>query len=117
MPHKLSIFTNGESAHVLDGLFTQANFGIVTRMTVWLMAKPEAVNYYFIGLSKPEGMAELVGTFAASLPQWVFAQHPTRRKRFSPYGQWHAFSLGPSRWQSIARHRASGRLPAPIPEI
>jgi 4-cresol dehydrogenase (hydroxylating) len=34
----------------LDGLFSQSNFGIVTRMTIWLMPKPEYFQaYYFRG--------------------------------------------------------------------
>jgi 4-cresol dehydrogenase (hydroxylating) len=32
---------------VLDGLFTQSNFGIVTRMTIWLMPAPETFQAYF----------------------------------------------------------------------
>lgn len=31
----------------LDGLFTQANFGVVTRMTVWLMPEPERFEAFF----------------------------------------------------------------------
>ena len=30
-----------------DGLFTQSNFGIVTKMTVWLMPKPEHFEAFF----------------------------------------------------------------------
>ena len=32
---------------VLDGLFTQSNLGIVTRMTVWLMPAPEKFEAFF----------------------------------------------------------------------
>lgn len=32
---------------VLDGLFTQSNFGVVTRMTVWLMPAPECFEAFF----------------------------------------------------------------------
>jgi 4-cresol dehydrogenase (hydroxylating) len=35
----------------LDGLFSQANLGIVTRMTVWLMAAPEAFQAFFFSSS------------------------------------------------------------------
>ena len=31
---------------VLDGLFTQSNFGIVTRLGVWLYPKPEAFRFF-----------------------------------------------------------------------
>lgn len=44
----------------LDGLFTQANFGIVTRMTVWLMPKPERFAVFFIRLKKKESLGPLV---------------------------------------------------------
>jgi 4-cresol dehydrogenase (hydroxylating) flavoprotein subunit len=32
---------------ILDGLFTQSNFGVVTRMTVWLMPAPERFEAFF----------------------------------------------------------------------
>jgi 4-cresol dehydrogenase (hydroxylating) len=31
----------------LDGLFSQANFGVVTRLTVWLMRRPEKIGTFF----------------------------------------------------------------------
>src|SRR5579872_82270 len=31
----------------LDGLFSQSNFGVVTRMTVWLMPRPEYFQAYY----------------------------------------------------------------------
>jgi 4-cresol dehydrogenase (hydroxylating) len=31
----------------LDGLFTQSNFGIVTRIGIWLMPKAECLNHFF----------------------------------------------------------------------
>jgi len=31
---------------ILDGLFTQSNFGIVTRMGVWLLPRPPAVQSF-----------------------------------------------------------------------
>jgi 4-cresol dehydrogenase (hydroxylating) len=34
----------------LDGLFTQSNLGIVTRMTVWLMAAPENFAMFIVAL-------------------------------------------------------------------
>jgi 4-cresol dehydrogenase (hydroxylating) flavoprotein subunit len=44
----------------IDGLFTQSNFGIVTRMTVWLMPAPEYFQAYFFRCDDPEGVASLV---------------------------------------------------------
>lgn len=32
---------------VLDGLFLQSNFGIVTRMGIWLMARPQHIESFF----------------------------------------------------------------------
>ena len=44
----------------LDGLFAQANFGIVTRMTVWLMPKPECFQAFFFKTANPDGMPEII---------------------------------------------------------
>jgi 4-cresol dehydrogenase (hydroxylating) len=44
----------------LDGLFTQSNFGIVTRMTVWLMPKPEAFTPFLICSPRAEDIGALV---------------------------------------------------------
>jgi 4-cresol dehydrogenase (hydroxylating) flavoprotein subunit len=44
----------------LDGLLTQSNLGIVTRMTIWLMPKPESIEYFFVGLKTPEAIGGLV---------------------------------------------------------
>ncbi len=39
----------------LDGLFTQSNMGIVTKMGIWLMPKPESVEaFYFIASSESD---------------------------------------------------------------
>ena len=37
----------------LDGLFSQSNFGIVTRMTVWLMPAPEHFEAFFFLCDEP----------------------------------------------------------------
>ncbi len=44
----------------IDGLFTQANFGIVTRMTVWLLPKPKRHVTFFIRLRKQEDIGPAV---------------------------------------------------------
>ena len=46
----------------LDGLFAQSNFGIVTRMTVWLMRKPEDFEAFFFRSSDPAGLPLLIDT-------------------------------------------------------
>lgn len=44
----------------LDGLFTQSNFGVVTRMTVWLQPKPEALRAFFFSLSDDARLWDLL---------------------------------------------------------
>ena len=44
----------------LDGLFSQSNFGIVTRMTIWLMPKPEAFEAFFFRCESASGLAPLI---------------------------------------------------------
>jgi 4-cresol dehydrogenase (hydroxylating) len=44
----------------LDGLFTQSNFGIVTRMTIWLMPRPEYFQAYCFQCEQPEGLVGLI---------------------------------------------------------
>ena len=43
----------------LDGLFSQSNFGIVTRMSVWLMPKPEAFSAFFFMTRREDGLADV----------------------------------------------------------
>ena len=44
----------------LDGLFSQSNFGIVTRMTLWLMPAPEYFQAYYFRCEGSERLAPLV---------------------------------------------------------
>ena len=44
----------------LDGLFAQANLGIVTRMSVWLMPKPECFRAFFFMCRDAEGLPAIV---------------------------------------------------------
>jgi 4-cresol dehydrogenase (hydroxylating) len=44
----------------LDGLFTQSNLGIVTRMSVWLMPAPEYFQAYFFSCDSEEALGPLV---------------------------------------------------------
>ena len=44
----------------LDGLFSQSNLGVVTRMTVWLMPEPEAFAAFFFRAEDPHGLAPLI---------------------------------------------------------
>ena len=45
---------------VLDGLFTQSNFGIVTRMTIWLMPAPERFQAYFFSCDAPGDLGRVI---------------------------------------------------------
>src|SRR3954447_3882266 len=44
----------------LDGLFSQSNLGIVTRMTVWLMPEPEAFEAFFYRCPEPDGIVSII---------------------------------------------------------
>ncbi|MBL4746992.1 MAG: FAD-binding oxidoreductase [Flavobacteriaceae bacterium] len=44
----------------VDGLFTQSNFGIVTKMTVWLMPKPEHFEAFFISIKDNDKLPILI---------------------------------------------------------
>jgi len=61
-------FEGAEVAHLhkqgvgpsIDGLFTQSNFGVVTRMTIWLVPKPEKISMYGIFLPSPESIGPAI---------------------------------------------------------
>jgi 4-cresol dehydrogenase (hydroxylating) len=44
----------------LDGLFSQSNLGVVTRMTIWLMPAPEYFQAYYFRCEEPEELSGLV---------------------------------------------------------
>lgn len=44
----------------LDGLFSQSNLGIVTRMSIWLMPQPECFEAFFYRSEHPAGLPALV---------------------------------------------------------
>ncbi len=44
----------------LDGLFAQSNFGVVTRMTLWLMPAPEHFQAFFFRCDDPAGLPALI---------------------------------------------------------
>lgn len=44
----------------LDGLFTQSNFGIVTRIGIWLMPKSECINHFFCAVDRHEDIGPVV---------------------------------------------------------
>ena len=44
----------------LDGIFSQSNLGIVTRMTIWLMPKPDLFEAFFFRSTDPDGLPDLI---------------------------------------------------------
>jgi 4-cresol dehydrogenase (hydroxylating) flavoprotein subunit len=44
----------------LDGLFSQSNFGIVTRMSIWLMPAPECFQAFFFACRDANGLGAIV---------------------------------------------------------
>lgn len=44
----------------LDGLFSQSNLGIVTRIGLWLMPEPEAFRFFFIKLDRDADLEILI---------------------------------------------------------
>lgn len=49
----------------LDGLFSQSNLGVVTRMTIWLMPAPESFEAFFFRSEDPTGLPALIDALAA----------------------------------------------------
>lgn len=45
---------------ILDGLFTQSNYGIVTRMGIWLLPRPPAVRSFHFAYDDDDDLAEIV---------------------------------------------------------
>jgi 4-cresol dehydrogenase (hydroxylating) flavoprotein subunit len=46
----------------LDGLFAQSNFGVVTRMTIWLMPAPEHFEAFFFRCDDDGGLGDAIDT-------------------------------------------------------
>jgi 4-cresol dehydrogenase (hydroxylating) len=44
----------------LDGLFTQSNFGIITKVGIWLMPKPEFESVLFLEIDSDSALGEVV---------------------------------------------------------
>jgi 4-cresol dehydrogenase (hydroxylating) len=45
---------------ILDGLFAQSNFGIVTRMGVWLLPRPPAVQSFHFVFPDDDDLEEII---------------------------------------------------------
>ena len=44
----------------MDGIFTQSNYGIFTKVGLWLMPEPEAFNFFFFQVKEHEDLAQIV---------------------------------------------------------
>ncbi len=44
----------------MDGLFTQSNYGIITRLGLWLMPEPEAFSFFYIQAPKFEDFPTVI---------------------------------------------------------
>lgn len=59
-------YTNSQNTHVykwgvgpsLDGIFTQSNFGIITKLTIWLRPKPEDFKAVFFSFKEEEAVVD-----------------------------------------------------------
>ncbi len=49
---------------VLQGLFTQSSYGVVTRATLWLMPRPEAFEAFFLPLREAGALAQAIDELA-----------------------------------------------------
>ena len=57
------VFPYGVGPYI-DGLFAQSNFGIVTRLGLWLQPKPEAFCAFFFSAQHDDELEELIGRLA-----------------------------------------------------
>lgn len=83
----------------IDGLFTQSNYGIVTKMGFWLMPEPPAYRPFLIQYPDPEDIHEIVEIMrplriSQIIPNavviahtlWDVASHKTRREYYDGTG-------------------------------
>ena len=60
-----------------DGMFCQSNFGIVTKLGLWLMPAPEAMLGFDFEFDKPEDLAWIVDTMAPLRREGIVQQSPS----------------------------------------
>lgn len=60
-----------------DQLFVQSNFGIVTKVGMWLMPEPESVVGMDVEFDKPEDLGPLVDTLGPLRREGLLQQNPT----------------------------------------
>ena len=65
----------------LDGLFAQSNFGVVTRVTLWLMPAPEYFQAFFFRCDSEAAILAVVDALRPAPPERHSAQRHSYRKR------------------------------------
>ncbi|MBB3926896.1 4-cresol dehydrogenase (hydroxylating) [Sphingobium jiangsuense] len=60
-----------------DTMFCQSNFGVVTKLGLWLMPEPESVLGFDIDVDKPEDLGWLIDTLAPLRRQGIIQQSPS----------------------------------------
>jgi 4-cresol dehydrogenase (hydroxylating) len=60
-----------------DSMFCQSNFGIVTKLGLWLMPEPEAVLGFNIDVDRPEDLGWLINTLAPLRREGILQQSPS----------------------------------------
>lgn len=67
----------------LDGIFTQSNLGIVTRMTVWLAPLPDYFQSCFFGIQEEERLEDLIDALQPLQLRGLFRAGLTIRNDFN----------------------------------
>ena len=93
----------------LDGLFTQSNFGIVTRMSIWLMPAPEHFEAFFFRCDDDSGLGDLLDALAAAAAERHAAERRAHRQRLQGAERHRPVSVGADRRHDAAQARADGR--------
>ena len=74
------LFKYGFGPYV-DGMFSQSNFGIVTKMGIWLMPEPPGYRPYMITFQREEDIEQVVEIVR---PLQAQQGHPERRDDSQP---------------------------------
>lgn len=56
-----SVYRWGVGPHV-DGLFTQSNLGVIVEATIWLMPRPEYMQFFACRVEREDDLAKLIDT-------------------------------------------------------
>jgi 4-cresol dehydrogenase (hydroxylating) len=87
----------------LDGIFTQSNLGVVTRMTVWLAPLPDYFQSCFFGLEEEEGLEGLIDALQLLQLRGLFRAGLTVRNDFNVFTRMQQYP-----WEAL-----EGRTPMP----